>query len=108
LLDGRETDRHRTGERHRDKREEGRLGLDQLDRQRVTRRDDARDLGRLSVHVRLRPDDVPEELLGGRGHGVAERSLEGVLHALSGDEAVVRRRELEVVADLERVRLLVG
>ena len=108
LLDGREADRHRARERHREKREEIPLRLDQLDRQRVARRDDARDLGRLPVHVLGRSDDVPEELLGRRGHVAVERSLEGVLHALSGDEAVLRWRELEVVADLERVRPLVG
>ena len=95
LLDGRETDRHRAGERHREKREEIPLRLDQLDRQRVARRDDARDLGRLPVRcTRLAPTMFVKNWLRRRGHVVAERALEGVLHALSGDEAVRRWREL--------------
>ena len=104
LLDRRQRCRHRAGERHREQCEELALRVDQVNRQRVALGDDPGDLRGLSVVVRDLADDVPEELARWGRHLVAQRALEGVLHALRCYHAARRRRECEVVPDLERVR----
>ena len=97
----------RARERHREPREEVTRRLHERDSKRVPLGDDAGGRVRRSVDDVLGSDDVAEVRLRRRVHLSVQRSVDRPLEVSRGDALVRRRREDEIVPQLERVRLAV-